>query len=529
MIPNKSNTTNGCDNTSSNCVVWQGPDLSCVDVCTGDTISDVVAKLCETLANITTEAPGVNIDTINQLCLEHEYGQANTIQELIQNIINEVCKHDSSASDPCSCVIPLPACLQFKDEQGNNITSLPLYDSETGASYALYIANVLCGQISTINQIQNDLTALSGRVSSLESQGSQPRYVAPQVIPSFVGRVGSPTSMENMLVQTEEAFGETRQALGSNQDLNKSIGYAQNNLASITKLNGSGTYSSQPGWITSPRNVAQSFQNLWLTTNDIRSAVESIKETVANPLCSSITNSVTANVKRTEAGAFQGFELDFTGSEIPNGYVACNGNGTKVTITDASLNTLVKHVDVVGHYQNTDVYLISANQFGNLDTGSNYSVKVEFCYENTDNQCAETLTFNVENQTACPTTTIGAVTGETIPFTVSAPSLPKGAGYTLTVALSTNGGSLIDSRSTTRFEGGFTGTFSGLTGSTQYRVGTQITKEGSTAVQECPDQLVSTIAPTCTSEDLNPTSTRWVSSSASLICWGRYKITCNKI
>ncbi len=245
---------------------------------------------------------------------------------------------------------------------------------------------------------------------------------------------------------------------------------------------------------------------------------------MANPLCSSITNSVTANVKRTEAGAFQGFELDFTGSEIPNGYVACNGNGTKVTITDASLNTLVKHVDVVGHYQNTDIYSIAANQFGNLDTGSNYSVKVEFCYENTDNQCAETLTFNVENQTACPTTTIGAVTGETIPFTVSAPSLPKGAGYTLTIALSTNGGSLIDSRSTTRFEGGFTGTFTGLTGSTQYRVGTQITKEGSTAVQECPDQLVSTIAPTCTSEDLNPTSTRWVSSSASLIVGGDTKL-----
>ncbi len=513
MIPNKSNTTNGCDNTSSNCVVWQGPDLTCVDVCNGDTVSDVIAKLCETLANTTTEASGVNIDTINQLCIETGYGRANTIQELIQNIINEVCSHNSSESDPCSCEIPLPECLKYTDDQGNQITSLPLYDGKSGESYAVYLANVLCGQISSINQIQNDLVALDGRVTTLESHRSRTSYTPPLGMLQYVAPTKTPMSLERMISLTEQSYGETSRALGSKQDMNKSIGFAQNNLASLDKLNGNGTYSSQPGWITSPQNVAQSFQNLWLTTNDIRSAVESIKETVANPLCSSITNSVTANIKRTDAGVFQSFQLDFTGSTIPTGYVACNGNGTKVTITDASLNTIVKYVDVVSHYQNTDVYTIPTSEFGNLDIGSNYSVKVEFCYENSDNQCAETLTFNVENKTACPNLTIGTVTGDTIPFSITSPNLPSSNGYTLTVSLSTNGGSLIDSRSTTRVSESFTGTFSGLTGSTQYRVGIQISKEGSTAVQECPDQRVSTIAPICVSEVLSSTSTRWISST----------------
>ena len=87
MIPNKSNTTNGCDSTSSNCVVWQGPDLTCVDVCNGDTVSDIIAKLCDIIKQTTVESPGVNISTINQLCLETTYGSANTIQELTQNII----------------------------------------------------------------------------------------------------------------------------------------------------------------------------------------------------------------------------------------------------------------------------------------------------------------------------------------------------------------------------------------------------------------------------------------------------------
>ena len=513
MIPNKSNTTNGCDNTSSNCVVWQGPDLTCVDVCHGDTISDIVAKLCETLANTTTSSPGINIDTINQLCIESGYGRANTIQELIQNIITELCKDDSSGIDASKTQIPLPKCLQYRDDQGNDVVSLPLYDADSGDSYAVYLANKVCQNISTINQIQNDLNALDGRVSSLESKESANTYVPPLGMLQYVQPTRTPMSLERMITLTEEAYGETRRALGSKQDMNKSIGFAQNNLASLDKLNGNGTYSSQPGWITSPQNVAQSFQNLWLTTNDIRSAVESIKETVANPLCSSITNSVTANIKRTDAGVFQSFQLDFTGSTIPTGYVACNGNGTKVTITDASLNTIVKYIDIVGHYQNTDIYTISTSQFGSLDTGSNYSVKVEFCYENSDNQCAETLTFNVENKTACPNLTIGTVTGDTIPFSITSPNLPSSNGYTLTVSLSTNGGSLIDSRSTTRVSESFTGTFSGLTGSTQYRVGIQISKEGSTAIQECPDQRVSTIAPICVSEALSSTSTRWISST----------------
>ena len=33
----------GCNPVSSNCVVWQGPDLACIDLCKGDTVSNVVA------------------------------------------------------------------------------------------------------------------------------------------------------------------------------------------------------------------------------------------------------------------------------------------------------------------------------------------------------------------------------------------------------------------------------------------------------------------------------------------------------
>ena len=54
MIPTNSNSPNNCDPISSNCVIWQGPDLTCVDVCQGDTISNVVAALCTQLILLET-------------------------------------------------------------------------------------------------------------------------------------------------------------------------------------------------------------------------------------------------------------------------------------------------------------------------------------------------------------------------------------------------------------------------------------------------------------------------------------------
>ncbi len=43
----------GCMKVSSNCVVWEGPDIPCLKLCKGDTITDVLYKLatdyCETL------------------------------------------------------------------------------------------------------------------------------------------------------------------------------------------------------------------------------------------------------------------------------------------------------------------------------------------------------------------------------------------------------------------------------------------------------------------------------------------------
>ena len=52
MLPLSTRNTKGCTPISSNCVVWQGPNLACINVCNGDNISTVVAKVAEFVCNM---------------------------------------------------------------------------------------------------------------------------------------------------------------------------------------------------------------------------------------------------------------------------------------------------------------------------------------------------------------------------------------------------------------------------------------------------------------------------------------------
>ena len=47
-----SNGKSGCITTTSECVIWQGPNIDCIDLCTGDTISTVIATLAQELCDL---------------------------------------------------------------------------------------------------------------------------------------------------------------------------------------------------------------------------------------------------------------------------------------------------------------------------------------------------------------------------------------------------------------------------------------------------------------------------------------------
>lgn len=522
MIPNNSNNTQGCNETSSNCIIWQGPDLPGINLCNGDTISNVIFNLATELANTTTVSPGVDISTINQDCLKERYGTASNLQTLINNIIGKLCECCASSGateDPCSCNIPLPVCLRYKNEQGNTVTSLPLHDASTGNGYAVYLANRICDNVSAIQLVNNNLSALDIRVTNIEQnccggEGDHSSARLAMVVPSFVGTPGIPQSLSKVLVETETAVGELRRATGSPEAINAALNVAPA-LGARNVLSGKGTMSSIPQFINNPVNLAQSVQNIWVTLNDTRNAVQSIKETVANPLCGDIIFTVAGSISRSTEGAFSSINLDFQGCSIPTSYSDCNSNGTKITITDASLNSLVQYADVSGHYQNSGSWTLTGASMGNLDLGSNYAVRVEFCGSNGDNMCQEIQNFTIDNELVCPDITIGTVTDTTIPFTVANIKVPTNAGHTISALLRTNSGKVIDTRTYTAFGSGISGTFSNLNGATSYQVFLEITRKGSTTPTQCTIQNVSTSTPSCTSSNMTTADVNWIVSTTA--------------
>ena len=531
MIPNKSNTTKGCDNISSNCVIWQGPDLTCVNICNGDTVSDVVAKLAEQLCEccgLTGEnkssksSSSIDIRTVNQLCLETDYGKANNIQTLLTNIVDKLCTccaSTKSATDVCSCSILLPDCLRENARKYLNTTdsvsTMVLHDSTTNKGYAHFLAERICVNAGANNDVNRMFNSLDGRVVSLESKTKRNTTVTLPNVTLSIGGTGRPQKIDTAVVATNVVLNEYADVIGSTGSINSAIAVSPD-LSGRNRLSGNGTMSAIRSWISVPRNLAQSFQNLWITTNDIRNSLESIKETVANPLCGDITFDVKGTITKS-SGVLTDISLDFSSSVIPKTYNDCLTQGTKITITDSSLNSITLYANVSAVFQDSATpYKILQSQMGNLDLSSNYSVKVAFCFSNDDNQCSEIQNFTLQNETPCPTLSIGTITSSTIPFTVSDLKYAANSGYTVTVELKTNSGSLLDSRSFTTFTSPLTGTFSNLKTSTQYRVTTKVTKSGVAEKADCPDQIVSTTAPVCTSNLYTSTSSEWKTSETDL-------------
>jgi hypothetical protein len=170
MLPiNKKNGP--CDPISSNCVVWQGPDLACVDICNGDSISAVIAGLCDQLVILQGGGDGghdaINLSTINQTTLSG--GPATTNTELIQLIIDNINgggrSDDGSkiwdCSDTISCTLPIPSCykesgqinLNTPDTLSNIVTDLMHQHCSATHTQAAMVANVQSIQ-SKIIQIE---------------------------------------------------------------------------------------------------------------------------------------------------------------------------------------------------------------------------------------------------------------------------------------------------------------------------------------------------------------------------------------
>lgn len=262
-----------CSPVSSNCVIWQGPDIPCIKLCKGDTISTVVAKMATELCSILDTLDVSNYDLS---CFNLNECAPKDFQELIQFILDRLCKvgklplengEGSGETVVISTNFLLGAAPCF------NVTE-PIKLTE----YVTLIGNRVCSLVTQISVINQTLTQLNARITALENE---PDYV--YTLPTFeplctIGGLSlGPQNIAVILQEFIDAvwcpfFG----IVGTTANLANAV--ATQNTTTLGVLSTSIQYggtmgAAYPGY-TNPgptSTIASTIQNLWWALEDTRS------------------------------------------------------------------------------------------------------------------------------------------------------------------------------------------------------------------------------------------------------------------
>ena len=280
-LPIKANDTQeGCNPIASNCVIWQGPDIPCIKLCKGDTISDVSAKLAERLCTILDylDVSAYDLSCFNPVC-----PSPKDFQDLIQLLVDRICAINDivnstngggSALGCPDCIVPVATCLQRPDALGNVTATLQLRD------YVILIGNEICTITTSLAAIDSRVTSLEAAVTDIQTNCCTGGTGGDLTMPASICiGTGDGTPVIDYLVALDAAFCTLQASSGTQSDTNTALSYKCIN-GTDTLPGGTGIWNSIPGWIDSPTNLAQAVQDLWLVVCQQNDAIISLNTVV---------------------------------------------------------------------------------------------------------------------------------------------------------------------------------------------------------------------------------------------------------
>jgi hypothetical protein len=253
-----------CSPISSNCVIWQGPDIPCIKLCTGDTVSDVVEKLATELCTIMDTLKITNYDLS---CFNLTACPPADFQALIQFLIQQVCETQgitnttktATASTCPDCVVTVASCFVVGSQ-----STMQLVD------YVTMIGTKVCNIISQITELQNQIDNLNIRVNALED-APPPSFTLPSISTGCLSAymAGTPASATIDLV-LNALLNDT------------SIGYCQ--LVGSTGLPADITaavlsqciFDTSVSLQYSPATFEAAYAGSWVQAGDLNSAADAI-------------------------------------------------------------------------------------------------------------------------------------------------------------------------------------------------------------------------------------------------------------
>lgn len=368
-------TRSGCMPVSATCVTWDGPNISCIDLCKGDTIDVVIYELAKILCDITENV--LDISTLDFECLlPNGECKPDTLLETLQLIISHIClPPDPVPPTPFPMPIAdLPECLWYTNADGDLITALPLDE------YVYFLAEKICDIITSItsltslfNTLFNQVQLIQNIIDSGGGGGSTPPVINVTTQCLSGSAPGQVLPIETAFFNMEQALCRYLAILGTLTQWQEMF----NNICidSVTTLPcGTGVYGDIAGWVTNPTTAAQSMNNLWLVVcqlNDCLSTSPAVPCVTIPPVSVAITST------STTSGTITWVAPAVTGSAAPLGY--------KIEIFDTALTIPPLLSVIVGPSPLS--YNASSASFV---AGTQYVVRISAVYECGDSGYVQT-------------------------------------------------------------------------------------------------------------------------------------------
>lgn len=473
-----------CNPISSNCVIWQGPDIPCIKLCKGDSVSVVVYKLATELCTLLEQT---NVDVYDLDCLVTGCGPSN-FQQLIQLLIDKICNCCGGTPIPPDPTRPLDAqvviapCFQYTSPTGDLVTTMSILE------YVIAIGNKVCNLVSEINTINSILIQYDIRITALEN-ATPPTLTLPKVTPNcLISPPSTPVDMNIALQELIVQYCALVIATGSGSEILTALTYQCVDLNNSPQLsNPFSNMGSLPGWNTTVSNLADSITNMWLTICDMRDAISTIQSECCPTGCDQISVVMSGYVSGTD------LHLVFSGI-IPAGFTQCAPGVTTFTITDQSGNTITRTGDVVSVLNGPTGLVYNLIGTG-INAADNITISATLCLNSTSPAatCQSILQTTVVNTSLCPSLSY-TPTNNSISYTGSI--VAGTADYTVQLWDST-GLVLISSNTTTlTAPATLSGSFTSLSPSTTYKLRVVINL-GETSEIECSFTVVQTLPETC--------------------------------
>jgi len=399
MIPVSGNTS-PCSSISSNCVIWQGPDIACIDLCNGDTISDVVAKLAEKLCELLDAACDCdpNLEGLDLKCVLPDQPLNLELVGTLQAIIDYICDQNNKGGDLPD--ITLPTCLQYSDQLGNIVTELPLVD------WATLVGNTICSIITDITTLNQDLINLEQRIVVLENcvlpctpSGPSDFDVTSSCLFLDNQGQGQTVAISTLVLALETQFCELRNVIGTVTQINAAIVSQCLTAASPTLSGSAGNYGNITGWQANPSTLAEINQNQWIVLCDLYQAVTDIQNNCCDSGCDGYQVSYTHQVITDGNGIPTSLEINFINSSIPNGFSDCSGN--TITTTDQNGSSITTNFQIVPSASGAGPVTITLSNT-NLDVYGPLTLTVNACITDGSSDCTSSTTQIVPLGAPCP-------------------------------------------------------------------------------------------------------------------------------